>query len=76
MKPAPPWTWMSRLATFDPDIGAAGLDQWNEQVGAGLGGLVAERSAVDLSGGVIEQRPRAFGQRLHSQQHAADVAGR
>ena len=58
---------------LDPDIGAPGLEHWYQHVGAVRRGFVAERAAVDLPGSVVEQCPRAFGQRLHPQQHAAHV---
>ena len=34
---------------------------------------MAEATSISLSGGVIEQRPHPFGQRLHAQDHAAHI---
>ena len=55
------------------DVGAPGLEQRDQQVGPLLRGGIAERAAVDLAGGVVEQRPRALGQGAHPHQHPPHV---
>ena len=58
---------------LDADIGAIGLDQRRQQVGAGARRRIAKAGAVGLAGRVIGQRPGGLGERLHPEQHPAHV---
>ncbi len=50
---------------LDADIGAPGLEQRHQHLRAETGVCIAQGAAIDLTGGVIEQRASALGQRLH-----------
>ena len=58
---------------FAADVGAPGLDQRRQHIGAQSGLAIAERTAVDLPERIIGQRPRRHGQRPHPQQHPPHV---
>ncbi len=55
----------AEASDFDPDIGPPCLDQRSQHFAARPRSRVAQRAPVDLARSIIEQRPRAFGHRLH-----------
>ena len=63
----------AQAGDFAADVGAPGFEQGHQRFGAFLRRGIAQRAAIDLAGGVIQQRACAFGHRPHAQQHAADV---